>query len=180
MFPNQSSKSWSLELHAFTDASLIGMAAVLFLRMYNLDKAVIECRFLISQSKAAPIKQLSLLKRELEAETLRARLLSFASKEIHLNRTAVLHVWTDSQVVVLDWIKSTKQQKTFVANRLTKISTMDHQLQWHHIPTTLNPADHGTRGLEPREIIEKWLTHPASGNKLSVCGRIILCLQQLW
>ena len=47
-----------------------------------------------------------------------------------------------------------------MANRLTEISTMDHQLQWHHIPTTLNPADHGTRGLEPREINEKWLTPP--------------------
>ena len=48
-----------------------------------------------------------------------------------------------------------------MVNRLTEISTMDHQLQWHHIPTTLNPANHGTRGLEPREINEKWLTPAA-------------------
>ena len=142
-FPNQSNKSWSLGIQAFTNASLIGIAAVLFLRMHNLDKTVIECKFLIGKSKVAPIKQLSVPKLELEAATIGARLLSFASKELHLSRTAVLHVWTDSQVV-LDGIKSTKQQKTFVANRLTEISTMDHQLQWHHIPTTLNPADHGT------------------------------------
>ena len=48
-----------------------------------------------------------------------------------------------------------------MANRLTEISTLDYQLHRHHIPTTLNPADHGTRGLQPREINEKWLTPPA-------------------
>ena len=137
-------------MHAFTDSSLFGMALVLFLRMHSLDETVIECKFLIGKSKIAPTKQLSVPKLELEAATIGAPLFSFVSKELHLNRTAVLHVWTDSQVV-LDWIKSTKQQKrTFVAIRLTEISTLDHQLHRHHIPTTLNPADHGTRGLEPR------------------------------
>ena len=124
-----------MEIHAFT----VGLSTR------------VQCKFLIGKIKVAPIKQLSVPKLELEAATIGARLLSFASKELHLNRTAVLHVWTDSQVVV-DWIKSTKQRKTLVANRLIEISTMDHQLHWHHIPTTLNPADHGTRGLEPREI----------------------------
>ena len=72
--------------------------------MHNLDETVIECKFLIGKSKVAPIKQLSVPKLELEAATIGARLLSFASKELHLSRTAVLHVWTDSQVV-LAWIK---------------------------------------------------------------------------
>ena len=108
-----------MEIHALTDASLIGMASFLFLRMHNLDEAVIECRFLIGQSKVAPIKQLSLPKLDLEAETIGASLLSFALKELHLKRRAVSHVWTDIQVVS-DRIKSTKQQKTFVANRLTE------------------------------------------------------------
>ena len=92
LFPNQSNKSWSLEIHAFTDASLIGMAAVLFLRMHNLDETVIECKFLIGKSKVVPIKQLSVPKLELEAATIGARLLSFASRKLHLSRTAVLHV----------------------------------------------------------------------------------------
>ena len=86
------------------------MAAVLFLRVHNLDKKVIEFKFLISNSKVAPIKQLSLTKLELEAATIGARLLSFASRELHLKRTAVLHVWTDSQVV-LDWIKINETAK---------------------------------------------------------------------
>ena len=90
-----------MKIHAFTDASLIGMAAVLFLRIHNLDETVIECKFLIGKSKIAPIKQLSVPKLELEAATIGARLLSFASKELHLSRTAVLHVWTDSQVVLI-------------------------------------------------------------------------------
>ena len=85
-----------MEIHALTDASLIGMAAVLFLRMHNLDETVIECKFLIGKSKVALVKQLSVPKLELQAATIGARLLSFASKELHLNRLAVLHVWTDS------------------------------------------------------------------------------------
>ena len=56
--------------------------------------------------------------------------------------------------------KANETAKTFVAAQLTEISTNDHQLHWHLLPTTLNPADHGTRSLEPRDTNEKGLTHP--------------------
>ena len=42
---------------AFTDVSLIEMAAVLFLRLRNLDETVIEGKFLIGRSKFACIKK---------------------------------------------------------------------------------------------------------------------------
>ena len=42
---------------AFTDALLIKMAAVLFLRLHNLDETVIEGKFLIGKSKFASIKK---------------------------------------------------------------------------------------------------------------------------
>ena len=32
--------------------------------------------------------------------------------------------------------------------------------EWIQAPTNINPAGHGTRGLEPSEIPPKWLTAP--------------------
>ena len=63
--------------------------------------------------------------------------------------------WSDSQVV-LDWIASNKKQKVFVSNRLQEIHKIFSPQQWHHISTYLNPADHGTRGLETNESQQKW------------------------
>ena len=96
-------KSWKLKIHAFRDASFIGKARVLFLLRHNSNKAVIESKFSMGKSKVAPIKQLSAPNLELEAATIGARLLSFASEELHLNRTAVVDAWRVCQVV-LDWI----------------------------------------------------------------------------
>ena len=32
--------------------------------------------------------------------------------------------------------------------------------QWNYVPTELNPADHGTRGLKPSDIPSKWTKGP--------------------
>ena len=94
--------------------------------------------------------------------------------EVHLSRTLMLHstilkessftinktlFWTDSQVV-LDWIESSKKQPVYTANRLREIAASTKPKQWRHISTQNNPADHGTRGLDPREISLKWLQPP--------------------
>ena len=68
-------------------------------------------------------------------------------------------MWTDSRVV-LNWISSTKKQNVFVSNRLEEIKKTAKTDEWNHVPTNFNPADHGTRGLEPSEIPTKWLTAP--------------------
>ena len=68
-------------------------------------------------------------------------------------------MWTDSRVV-LDWISSTKKQNVFVSNRPEEIKKTTKTDAWNHVPTNFDPADHGTRGLEPSEIPPKWLTAP--------------------
>ena len=67
--------------------------------------------------------------------------------------------WTDSQVV-LDWIGFSKKQPVFVANRIAEIKLKNKPDNWNHIATNLNPADNGTRGLEPKEIEAKWFKPP--------------------
>ena len=75
----------------------------------------------------------------------------------HITRSTL---WTDSQVVH-DWLSTTKKQPAFVANRLKKILASTDAYQWKHVTTNENPADHGTRGVNPDEIPAKWLTAPA-------------------
>ena len=48
-----------------------------------------------------------------------------------------------------------------MSNRLAEINATQENNNWHHIPTHLNPADHGTRGLKPIDIESKWLAAPS-------------------
>ena len=47
-----------------------------------------------------------------------------------------------------------------MANRIREIHKSSKSNQGHYIPTNQNPADHGTRGLEPKELCSKWLQAP--------------------
>ena len=55
-----------------------------------------------------------------------------------------LHYWLDSSVP-LHWIQDHGEYKQFVANRVHKIQA-HQEITWHHVPTTENPADLGSRG----------------------------------
>ena len=48
-----------------------------------------------------------------------------------------------------------------MSNRLAETNATRGNNTWHHIPTHLNPADHGTRGLKPTGIESKWLAAPS-------------------
>ena len=61
------------ELHTFTDASLSTVSAVVYLKTISADGSI-ATHYVISKSKVAPIKQLSIPKLELEAATLGAEL----------------------------------------------------------------------------------------------------------
>ena len=99
-------------------------------------------------------KQLSVPKLELEASVPGVRLLNFVRHELSVEISNVLY-WTDSQVV-LYWIGSSKKQPVFVANCFAEIKVKSKPNNRNHIATNLNPADHGTRGLETEEIEAKW------------------------
>ena len=147
------------EIHVFVDASAVAVAAVAYLKTVpNLATDVEPC-YLIGKCKVAPIKQISIPKLELEAAVIGVRILSTIMKESSFQITRST-LWTDSQVV-LDWLSTTKKQPVFVANRLKEILASTDACQWKHVTTKENPADHGTRGLNPDKIPAKWLTAPA-------------------
>ena len=98
-------------------------------------------------------------KLELEAAVSGVRILSTIMKELSLRITRST-LWTDSQVV-LNWLSTTKKQLVFVANRLKEVLASTDAYQWKHVTTKENPADHGTRGLNPDETPAKWLASTA-------------------
>ncbi|XP_075248397.1 uncharacterized protein LOC142341355 [Convolutriloba macropyga] len=145
------------QLHTFTDASMSAIAAIVYVRTTNADGSSTS-RYVISKTKVAPIKQLSIPKLELEAATLGAELAGFCESEMTITISSK-HFWTDS-TATLGWIKSKQRQKMYIANRLTKIHENSNQENWRHIPGKMNPADHGTQGLTPSDIPKMWLQPP--------------------
>ena len=140
----------SAELHIFVDSSTAAMAALAYLRITHNHSEVTEILFLIGKCKVAPIKQTSVPKLELEAAVIGVRLQPTIVMESSFTIDKTLF-WTDSQVV-LDWIASSKKQTVYIANPLREIAASTKTKQWRHISTLNNPAEHGTRGLDPSEL----------------------------
>ena len=135
---------------------MVAMAAVAYLRTTNSQATQPQACFLMGKCKVAPIKQMSVRKMEVEAAVIGVRLLQLIQREMTMTIDQNF-LWSDSQVV-LAWIASNKKQNVFVSNRLQEIHKCS--LPQHHISNYLNPADHGTRGLETNEVQQKWLDPP--------------------
>ena len=70
--------------------------------------------------------------------------------------------WTDS-MTVLQYVTNEKRRfKPFIANRVTEIHDATSPEQWRHVPTSLNPADEGSRGTDIHALKTKcrWLFGP--------------------
>ena len=147
------------EIHGFADASNAAYAAVVYLRRISLTGDVFT-RILISKTKLAPIKQISIPRLELCAAHLLAKLI----KGLELPSTPTKTVlWTDSKIV-LSWIKSMPRKwTTFVGNRISHIHELCPQIKWYHVKSSQNPADIASRGLHPTELInnELWWHGPS-------------------
>ena len=113
--------SSSIELLIFGDASTKAYGAAVYIR--SVDEAgCVSTHLVMSKSRVAPTKTVSLPRLELLAAVLNTRLLKFVAESLTLKIDRVV-CWTDS-VVTLQWIRSSScQWKTFVANRVAKIQS---------------------------------------------------------
>ncbi|CAG9134116.1 unnamed protein product [Plutella xylostella] len=140
-----------LEMHAFSDASIKAYSACVYLRSVTIDGDV-TVNLLLAKSRVAPLKQrLTIPRLELCGALLATRLAKKAKESLRL-KIDVQHFWCDS-TIVLSWIKTCKQTlKQFVCNRITEITNISEPNDWHHVPTELNPADIGSRGLNATQL----------------------------
>ena len=116
---NSDSTVTEMQLHIFCDASEIAYGSVAYLRVSFKDGSH-HVVVVMTKSRLAPIKTITLSKLELNAVHIGARLYLFLIHEMCL--TITFHrFWTDS-TLVLQYLHNTKYRfKIYIANRVTEI-----------------------------------------------------------
>ncbi|GBN88142.1 hypothetical protein AVEN_218952-1 [Araneus ventricosus] len=115
------------ELNCFNDSPQSAHGSVVYLKFSQFEKT--KTAFVISESRVAPLKKLSLPRLKLMAALLGARLIAsirdyFANAEVYM--------WTDSKIV-LHWIKNnTSRWKTLVQNHVAEIQEKTSPAVWIH------------------------------------------------
>lgn len=149
------------ELHIFSDASEAAFGAVGYLR--QIDSAGgISCALVMSRTRVAPLKKLTIVRLELQGAVLATRLRESIESALSTSVDQTFY-WTDSEVV-LGYINSeTRRFQTFVANRVAEIRDRSEPCQWRHVPGVLNPADDCSRGRPVSELASdsRWFKGPA-------------------
>lgn len=121
--------------------------ACIYVRTYHPDKGYIS-NLLISKSRVAPLKQQSLPKLELCAAVLLTHLSKRVIDALNIPFDRI-YLWTDS-TNTLAWIKGEPTKwKTFVGNLVSEIQDIH---DWHHVASENNPADIGSRGIDPKDL----------------------------
>ena len=150
----------TIQLHGFSDASEDAYAGVVYMRMVDSNRKV-HTSLVMSKTKVAPIKRLSIPRLELCGAQLLTRLLRHA-KDVFQVPMKNVFAWTDS-TIVLAWLSGNPRRfKTFVGNRVSFIVDQIPPDRWNHMAGIENPADCASRGLLPTEILkhDQWWNGP--------------------
>ena len=155
-----------LELHGFGDASKLGYCACIYIVSSN--SSVRTSRLVISKTRVAPLKEMSIPRLELTAAFLLARLMAIVIK-FHDNLKFTKTVYYSDSTTALQWIRAGhKQWTTYVDNRVRDINLLSSPADWKYVPTEFNPSDKGTRGIDADELVDNDLWF--SGPKFLVSG----------
>ena len=111
-----------VQLHVFTDASISAFAAVIYARPSHTAPKLATITFVLGKSRVAPLKQLSVLKLELEAALLGIRLLQVVRRALDRNFLFL----SSGQTVVLcsTGYKTGKNSKVSLLTGLTKFPAL--------------------------------------------------------
>ena len=149
------------QLHVFADASESAHSAVAYVRREVRTSETGTVRFvafLMGKSLVNPVRFVSVPRLELSAAVLAVRVRKLLERELDMVFDSV-HMWTDSMVVLSCVRNRTTRFKTYVANRLSYIHDGTGVDEWSYVPTSVNPADVGSRGCAPTGL-SLWLSGP--------------------
>ena len=135
----------STEIHHFSDASLAAYGTVSYLRLEN-DRGEVHCSFLMSKSRLAPLKKITVPRLELAAAAMSVRVNKILKAELSLPVDKV-SFWTDSMTVLRYIQQENKRFHTYVGNRVSYIRNDSSPSQWNYVDTKSNPADDLSRGM---------------------------------
>ncbi|XP_050072562.1 uncharacterized protein LOC126560647 [Anopheles maculipalpis] len=145
-----SSETKDVQLHVFTDASEAAYGCVAYFRA--MVQGEVRCSLVMSRTKVAPLKKISIPRLELLGAVLGARMAKTIRDNHKLEIDRVV-IWTDAKVV-LSWIRSDhRRYKQFVGFRVGEILDLTNISDWRWIPSKMNIAD----------ILTKWGKAPDIG-----------------
>ncbi|XP_065109942.1 uncharacterized protein [Paramisgurnus dabryanus] len=148
------------ELHNFSDASVIGYGVCSYLRAVTVNGEV-HCTLVMGKARVAPTKVTTIPRLELSAAVVATRTGDLLRRELELDQLSQFY-WTDSKVVLGYINNEARRFQVFVANRIQQIKSSTEPGQWRYVTTEHNPADHASRGLTAKELIESnWFTGPS-------------------
>ncbi|KAJ8049254.1 hypothetical protein HOLleu_01926 [Holothuria leucospilota] len=139
----------------FSDASENAMGTVAYSR-YEYDDGSYSTSLLASRSRVAPIRITSVVRLELSAALLSARLAKTIMEEIGIDFQRVLYL-VDSEIVRAMIQKRSYGFKTFVATRIEEIQELSDIQDWWWVSGGDNVADIISRGLDPKTLRENGL-----------------------
>lgn len=147
------------DLHIFCDASLEAFAAAAYLRSETRSRGVLVS-LIMSKSRVAPVKPMTVPRLELQAALLGARMARTIVDELEIEISERVF-WSDS-TTVLHWIRANPLSKQmYVANRLGEIGELTQIREWRWVPTRENPADDATRWTDrPLQQNDRWFAGP--------------------
>ncbi|KRY70406.1 hypothetical protein T4A_11388 [Trichinella pseudospiralis] len=149
LIPSPVEETDSIELHVYGDASKWAYGAVAYLKVISKDKTTV--RFIMSKSRVAPLKTITLPRLELMAALIAAKLVGFIKNSLAIPVQRVI-CWIDSQIV-LSWIRSeAKNWKPFVRNRVELIQQLTDSKLWKYCQSENNPADLSSRGTSVTKL----------------------------
>ncbi|GFU82451.1 putative gag-pol protein [Trichonephila clavipes] len=120
----------TVELHGFADASSLAYATAIY--CWHKHNGKIKVQLLVSKTKVAPVKQVSIPRLELCGAHLLSKLFKSVLRTLK-HYTCDVFAWTDSKIV-LSWLSSHPLKwKTFVANRTSEIMEVLPTKHWRLI-----------------------------------------------
>lgn len=140
-----------IELQVFWDTSPRVYGTCICVQARSMNGGC-NSQLLISKSRVAPLKHISLPRLELLACVVRARLCAYV-KAVPVLSSVPVHFWTDS-LVTLHWIRNTPAKKEMcVCHRVSKIHNLASLTQRHHCSGKDHLADLVTLGVSSPHLL---------------------------
>ena len=115
----------------------------------------------MGKARVTPKKTVSIPRLELAAASVSVKIGDVLKDELEYENIED-HYWTDSKVVLGFISNESSRFHVYVANRVQLIHDHTTPSQWHYVETTSNTADEGSRGMSPKDFVEKsqWIQGP--------------------